>query len=112
MGTLGGIGLVFDRSFSTLADITPFDSQYSGATYHDRDQSGKIAFCHDATGPGGSGPSLEPLFPGSMYRSVSIGGKKTQFPSFDVYSYGSKHTLKYEYSESPRQCGRSIFSIF
>ncbi len=52
-------GQLDDIKVGTLGDITPLDAQYKGLTFWDRDPSGSVTFCHNATGAGGSGPTSQ-----------------------------------------------------
>jgi hypothetical protein len=53
--TTNASGKLDDVKIGTLGDITPLDSGYGGITFWDRDPSGLVSFCHNATGYGGSG---------------------------------------------------------
>ena len=53
--TTDSSGQLDDIKVGSIADITPLDPGYKGITFYDRDFSGEVGFCHNATGAAGSG---------------------------------------------------------
>jgi len=59
--TTNALGQLDDIKIGAIGDITPLDPSYKGLTFYDRDLSGAIGFCHNATGaqgPGYNDPTL------------------------------------------------------
>ena len=53
--TTNAQGQVDDIKVGTIGDITPLDSHFAGLTLWDRDVSGEVVACHNATGAAGNG---------------------------------------------------------
>lgn len=53
--TTNAQGQVDDIKVGTIGDITPLDSGFDGLTLWDRDVSGEVRACHNATGAAGNG---------------------------------------------------------
>ncbi len=53
--TTNSSGQLDDIKVGSIGDITPLDPTYKGLTFYDRDFSGSVGFCHNATGAAGSG---------------------------------------------------------
>ena len=69
--TTGPSGALDEIKIGTIGDITPQDPTYKGLTFYDRDSSGIVGFCHNATGASGTG-SADPYIRNTKFGSLPV----------------------------------------
>ncbi len=96
--TTNSAGQLDDVKIGSMGDITPLDPTYRGLTFYDRDFSGTVGFCHNATGAAGAG-STNPYMRNSKLGSLPTGpctlgrGQTMKAPSSMAWWSGESMTV-------------------